>query len=162
MLCIILSYLLTLKFYNCVVLTYVTQITGTSSIESTKLCIFYLMIQEIRTILTATCKTCYFVHWVLNNNYFNNDIFFLYFSFKFSFFSSFTLYPVYNRVDRGSLVLKFSAPHFAPNSAGIACWVTELSVTLYFNTRAKKMKILNITILTSSRNRTHNLLCLQS
>ena len=31
---------------------------------------------------------------------------------------SFTLYPTHSRVGRGNLVLRYSVPHFLPNSGG--------------------------------------------
>ena len=53
---------------------------------------------------------------------------------------SFTLYPAHSRVGRENLVLRYSVPHFLPNSGGIACWVTELNAALNLDTRVKKWK----------------------
>ena len=38
---------------------------------------------------------------------------------------------VCSRVDRGSLVLRYSAYHFPSDSSGIVCWVAELNAALY-------------------------------
>ena len=39
-----------------------------------------------------------------------------------------------------SVKLRHSAPHFQPNSGGIAYWVAELKSALNLDTRAKKME----------------------
>ena len=44
----------------------------------------------------------------------------------------------HSRVDRGNLVLRYSVPHFLPNSGGIACWVAELNAALNLDTREER------------------------
>ena len=46
----------------------------------------------------------------------------------FIYFFNFTLYPACNRVGRGSLMLRHSAPHFPANSGGFAYSEAELNV----------------------------------
>ena len=69
----------------------------------------------------------------------------------FLFFFSFTLYPACSRVDRGSLVIRHSAPNFPLNSGG----VMEFNASLYlgseddcfsFQLNTKRINICKLTI----------------
>ena len=62
--------------------------------------------------------------------------------------------PVCSRVDRESLVLRYSVPHFLPNSGGIACWIPKSTTIL----RSEERRIENINyLISSSEKRTHKL-----
>ena len=55
--------------------------------------------------------------------------------FNITFLISFTLHE---------LSVRHSASHFPPNSEGVRCLVADLKPALTFDTRAKKIKIINI------------------
>ena len=55
---------------------------------------------------------------------------------------SFTLYPVYRRVSRGNLVLRYSVLHFPPHFRGTECWVAELNAAFLAWNQSEEIKML--------------------